>query len=164
MKFNFRLSENCISSDSRRLHKNLFMGKSSEDDLEYANNHAYTDEFESDYDESLEKSSQYYKLNDFSMPLTETIAEFVEEFSEEKFILNDLSFVVEMSRKRAISPYVMIVALMYLNRLKVTRNGRVQKRAEGWSSYSSSCLVNSYFKTSSSGFTNTELCLVSIVS
>jgi hypothetical protein len=66
-----------------------------------------------------------------------------------------------MSRKRAISPYVMIVALVYLNRLKTKT--KYAKRVENWSSYSSSCLVNSYFKSSSPNFSNTELCLISIV-
>lgn len=104
----------------------------------------------------------YTRLILNSFLFKETIAEFVEELSEEKFILNDLSFIFEMSRKRAISPYVMIVALMYLNRLKT--KSVFEKKSEKWSSYSSSCLVNSYFKASSNTFTNTELCLVSIVS
>jgi hypothetical protein len=169
MKFNFKLNENCSnSSDSRRLHKNLFLDEgfshvsNVNDDDDDFNSKYYTDEFDNDYEEQLENSSKYYKLNNFSMPLTETIAEFVEELSDEKFILNDLSFIFEMARKRAISPYVMIVALMYLNRLKV-RSVYSKQQVENWSSYSSSCLVNSYFKTTSSSFTNTELCLISIL-
>lgn len=171
MKFSFKLNQNC-SSDSRKLHKNLFLndaatfyGLNNDDDNESHGNYPYIDEYESDYEEKIEKKSQYYKLNDFSMPLTETIADFVEELSEEKFILNDLSFLFEISRKRAISPYVMIVALIYLNRLK-TKTVYAQK-VEAWSSYSSSCLISSYFNRNSSkssnSLSNTELCLVSIL-
>ena len=72
MKFNFKLNEN-YSSDSRRLHKNLFLedfSQADEEDLETNQSYQYIDEYESDYDEKIEKNSKYYKLNDFSMPLT----------------------------------------------------------------------------------------------
>ncbi len=70
MKFNFKLNEAC-NGDSRRLHKNLFLdGFSQWDEDEEFSNYQYTDEYESDYDEKIEKKSQYYKLNEFSMPLT----------------------------------------------------------------------------------------------
>lgn len=71
MKFNFKLSENPNNGDTRRLHKNLFLDDFSRlNDDEDFSNYQYTDEYESDYEEKIEKKSQYYKLNEFSMPLT----------------------------------------------------------------------------------------------
>ncbi len=71
MKFNFNSNEKCNIGDARRLHKNLFLDEFSRlDDDEDFSNYQYTDEYESDYDEKIEKKSQYYKLNEFSMPLT----------------------------------------------------------------------------------------------
>lgn len=97
----------------------------------------------------------------------DTIAEYVQGFSKDKFFLNDLSFLFEMSRKRAISPYAIIVALLYLKRLKTkTSNTNFGNKCSYWPCYSAKNLIESYFnpqKNEFENFGNTEFCLVSIV-
>lgn len=156
-------------SEEARFHKNLFL-----DEIETSPGPYFSD-FEDDYigddDEEYTDDDEYqskcFKLNNLSLPLTDTIAEFVQDLSEDRFFLNDLSFVFEMSRKRAISPYAIIVALLYLKRLKAkTTQSKYTKSSSYWSCYSAKNLIDSYFKpkqTESETFTNAELCLVSIL-
>lgn len=72
-----------------------------------------------------------------------------------------------MSRKRAISPYAIIVALLYLKRLKTKiSNTKYGKKCSYWPCYSAKNLIESYFnpmKNEFENFGNTELCVVSIV-
>jgi hypothetical protein len=42
----------------------------------------------------------------------ETLSEFVQDLLEEKFIIDDLSFLFEMSRKRKLSPCAILVGKM----------------------------------------------------
>lgn len=152
------------SQRQKLFHKNLFLDESAYHDL--SDNEAEFDneeEFECDtkpsiYSKEFENEANVYKLKHLPVPLTETIAEVLQEFTHDKFIFDDISFVIEMSRKRALSPYAIIVALIYLNRLK-------KKKAN------SSGFSKSFFSTSESGFdkysanylTNTELCLISLL-
>ncbi|RNA10586.1 cnppd1 [Brachionus plicatilis] len=126
------------------------------------------DGFLSDYDYLVDDDrSKNFKLSSLSLPLTDTIAEYVQGLSKDKFFLNDLSFVFEMSRKRAISPYAIIVALLYLKRLKTKINAsKYEKKSSYWPCYSAKNLIDSYFNSKNSefeNFGNTELCLVSIL-
>lgn len=163
------------SIDKERFHKNLFLNELDNSD----------DGFLSDYDYLVDDDrSKNFKLSSLSLPLTgflsqnkiikflfkilkDTIAEYVQGLSKDKFFLNDLSFVFEMSRKRAISPYAIIVALLYLKRLKTKINAsKYEKKSSYWPCYSAKNLIDSYFNSKNSefeNFGNTELCLVSIV-
>ena len=76
----------------------------------------------------------------------------VQEFSHEKFFFHDISFILEMSRKRAISPYAIVVALIYMNRIKTkTKSSPIYGQSANFDKYAASYL------------SNTELCLVSLV-
>jgi len=88
-----------------------------------------------------------------------TIAEVLQELSHDKFLVDDISFIFEMSRKRAISPYALVIALIYLNRLK-TKNTSMKTNQMKYSKTP----LGSFDKYSASYLTNTELCLVSLVS
>lgn len=73
--------------------------------------------------------------------LIETICEFVEDILEEKCLVDDLSFLFDMSRKHKLSPCAILLGMIYLKRLKDNNSSK------------------SKFK-----YSNTELCLVSLVS
>ncbi len=88
----------------------------------------------------------------------ETIAEVLQELSHDKFLINDISFLFEMSRKRAISPYALVIALIYLDRLKKTKKSHKNNLVSNTKISS-----DSFDKYSVSYLTNTELCLVSLV-
>jgi hypothetical protein len=79
-------------------------------------------------------------LNQFSNENKESIAEFMQKLLDEKFLVDDLSFIFEISQKRTLSPCTILLAMIYLKRLKQN---------------SSKCVYS---------FTNCELCLVSLVS
>ena len=111
--------------------------------------------------------------------ISDTIAQFAQELSDNQFFINDLSFIFEMSRKRAVSPYAIIVALIYLKRLKnkcasssspslchanSTANNSNESSASASSSSSSSFSANTSKLLTQQMFSNTELCLISIVS
>jgi hypothetical protein len=128
-------------------------------------------------------------MNDLSLPLTglklwlalkildkilgekkllfriDTIAEFVQELSEDKFFINDISFIFELSRKRAISPCAIVVALIYLKRLKAKSKTNVAFNSFYNINESSSCnnYIYNYDKYSANCLSNTELCLISLV-
>lgn len=108
------------------------------------------------------KKSNVYKLKNLPVPLTETIAEVLQEFSHDKFLVDDIAFIFEMSRKRAISPYALVVALIYLNRLKTKTSCRGSRYPTAFSSCTSSN-ADSFDKYSVNYLTNTELCLVSLL-
>ena len=58
-----------------------------------------------------------------------------------------------MSRKKAISPYAIVVALIYMNRIKTkTKTSSIYGHSANFDKYAASYL------------SNTELCLVSLVS
>jgi hypothetical protein len=102
--------------------------------------------------------SSNWLINSFNRK--DTIAEFSKELSNEEFFINDLSFIFEMARKRAISPYAIIVALLYLKRLKqkLTPQSVVSKPVKN------SNLRYKFYDECCPGLSNSELCLVSIVS
>lgn len=161
---------------SNEFHKNLFQenkfqyDNDDEDDVSYENSgsDSVCSEYSSDEEEepahcsqssfSVNKSNNY-KLKNLPVPLTETIAEVLQEFSHDKFLVDDIAFIFEMSRKRAISPYALIVALIYLNRLKTKTSSKYRTSS---SSYSSSA-ADGFDKYAVNYLTNTELCLVSLL-
>lgn len=189
MKF---LSSNYSSSPecSREFHKNLFFNgmlkESAFDDDEFDNedyenaqdwlstdlgrhtddeeNYMLDEENETEYIRDLEKSSKNFKLTHLSLPLSETIAEFVQDLSDEEFFINDLSFILDMSRKRAISPYALIVALLYLKRLK-SKPIYEPKSTNFINGYFNRAVKNATNNTDQppKGLSNAELCLISII-
>jgi hypothetical protein len=179
MKFHFSTSSS--PGYSEKFHKNLF--DLSADDSSDERDTDSGSEYETEYDNWAEANrcatAKNHRLNGLSMPLTDTIAEFAQEISDDPFFVNDLSFIFELSRKRAISPYAIIVALMYLKRLKAkqtagnSRGRRNQMRESTLDSYSSQQVIDSYFSScrheqkqdadSLDSLSNTELCLVSIL-
>ena len=108
---------------------------------------------------SKKNKSSVHKLKNLPLPLTETIAEVLQQFSHDKFLLDDIAFIFEMSRKRAISPYALVVALIYLNRLKTKTKS---KYTSSTSSRASASSVG-FDKYAVNYLTNTELCLVSLL-
>jgi hypothetical protein len=116
----------------------------------------YLNKFDTDYDSEDEKELNF---DDFCLPFSgnivlkrlldlnlffffyfkETICEFVQELLEEKCLIDDLSFLFEMSRTHKLSPCAILIGMIYLKRLKT----------------SSKC---------KNIFSSTELCLVSLVS
>lgn len=157
MKFLF--SNRSTSPDD--IHKNLF--PVSADELDSDEDVYISDEEnenKSVYSHQLEKNAKRFRLKQLSLPLTDTIAEFAQDLSDEEFFINDLSFILDMSRKRAISPYALIVALLYLKRLKskqTPNNPNPDKCENSLNNYLSRTIVNP------NGLTNAELCLISIV-
>lgn len=145
-------------------HKNLFL------DNFNANSDDFMDEYEDSEDEcsdeetstfysdTYEANSKIYELKHLPVPLTETIAEVLQEFSHDKFLVDDISFIFEMSRKRAISPYALVIALIYLNRLKIKTTQTKDNGAFGYFK-----TPDNFDKYSASYLTNTELCLVSLL-
>jgi len=162
MKFQF-LSTNKTSdlNKSQLFHENLFKTSKSfdqsSDDEDYD-----SDDYIVDNDYNCSKYKNQLELNHLSLPLTETIAEFVQELSDDKFFINDISFIFELSRKRAISPCAIIVALIYLKRLKTKTKSNLTYSFNPLdsSSYPYSC---SYDKYSANCLSNTELCLISLL-
>ncbi|CAF0757578.1 unnamed protein product [Brachionus calyciflorus] len=157
MRLNFMRSDR--KDEKERFHKNLFIDEFSNRTDGYCSDQDRDDD-DDDYD------TKYFKFNNLSLPLTDTIAEFVQDLSEDQFFLNDLSFIFEMSRKRAISPYAIIVALLYLKRLKTKITQSNFENKSLWSCYSARNLIDTYFKPKQNefeNFTNSELCLISIL-
>jgi hypothetical protein len=85
----------------------------------------------------------------------------LQEFSRDQFFINDISFIFEMSRKRSISPYAIVVALIYLNRLK--NKPKSSNSYETWHSSLNGSNEKEFDKYSANYLTNTELCLISLV-
>lgn len=153
------------SEPEKMFHKNLFLDDINSPDNFPANDtdpdsdDQYSDDEEYNvFDQSCKRNSNLHTLNHLPAPLTESIAEVLQEFSKEKFFFDDLSFIFEMSRKRAISPYAIIVALIYLNRLK----SKTAKASANTSSLLSSKSIG-FDKYSASYLSNTELCLISLL-
>jgi len=164
MKFTFSTTNN--NQDRAHIfHENLFKNspksiisdsesEDSDSDNEYTND-------EIDLNEST--TTNQLQINDLSLPLTDTIAEFVQELSKDKFFINDISFIFELSRKRAISPCAIVVALIYLKRLKIKTN--LLNNFEPITNESSSNYPynKNYEKYSANCLSNTELCLISLL-
>lgn len=170
------LLEDNTDQQSNKFHKNLFQENKFQYDNDDENDASTEDsdsdssgsEYSSEDEEEPTHCSQYshstntsnvYKLKNLPVPLTETIAEVLQEFSHDKFLVDDIAFVFEMSRKRAISPYALIVALIYLNRI---RTKTISKYRTSSSSCSSSG-ADGFDKYAVNYLTNTELCLVSLL-
>jgi hypothetical protein len=133
---------------TNRFHKNLF--------IDNIFNESLDDDDDYDNDESEYSITNEYQLNNFSMPLTDVFAEFLQGASNERFFINDLSFIFEISRKRVISPYAIILALIYLKRLNIKDKKQFESKAP-----SSSLNPPDSSRKSNS---NTELGLITIVS
>lgn len=159
MKFSFT-SRNSVNDESHVFHQNLFGAKPdslTDDD--------YDEEFTDENEYTSCNQTKHLEMNDLSLPLTDTIAEFVQELSEDKFFINDISFIFELSRKRAISPCAIVVALIYLKRLKAKSKTNVAFNSFYNINESSSCnnYIYNYDKYSANCLSNTELCLISLL-
>lgn len=164
MKFSFTSSHSTsdVLTSSHMFHQNLFKTKSNSFD-----NSSDDDDNDSEYtveDTSCHKRKQL-EINDLSLPLTDTIAEFVQELSEDKFFINDISFIFELSRKRAISPCAIVVALIYLKRLKAKSQASTNlfNINEPYSCNNTYMNNNNYDKYAANCLSNTELCLISLL-
>lgn len=167
MKFYFGRDKSPSSSSSPeasavagrdKLHKNLFVNEC--DDGEDESTWLVEDE-----EEACKQQDEHRVGSSLSMPLSDTIAEYAYDLTDDPFFFDDLSFVFELSRKRAISPYAILVALLYMKRLKqkTTSNNDTPIYID---SYSSRNVIDSYFikeNVNPESLTNSELCLVSML-
>lgn len=153
MKFLFpSLHSNGKRDDSKnekfKFQKNLFFSTVQNDEDDEENNDDEENGYSNEDEKTVPSCPKYYNLSHISFPLSDTIAEFVGDVSHEQqqFYLNDLSFIFELSRTQSVSPYAVIVALLYLRRLK-------EKQQTPTTTTSNPEMTVS----------NMELCLISIV-
>jgi len=75
-----------------------------------------------DHDEEFSAEEEYdsdcEEVERFSLPISETMCEYFQNLLQEKFIIDDLAFMFDMSRKRNLSPYAILLSMIYLKRLK----------------------------------------------
>ena len=166
MKFYFGRDKSPSSSPEAcrdKLHKNLFVNDC--DDGEEESNWLV----EEDETSGSDKQQDEHRVgSSLSMPLSDTIAEYAHDLTDDPFFFDDLSFVFELSRKRAISPYAILVALLYMKRLKQKTNNNNNDTPLYIDSYSSRNVIDSYFfkengNVNAESLTNSELCLVSML-